>query len=490
MPAWLPSPLSAALVGLVVTAALVPLARAAWVRLGRPDRERSLRKVHAGEIPRAGGAAVLLAVLLALLTAEGLGARTLLGPGDGALGPAWSAWGGAMLVGLAGLWDDLVGLRARHKLAIQVLAAALVVAAGVRWPALESLFDRNWVSLVLTVGFLVAATNAVNLIDGLDGLAGGVLASGFAVVVGASLLGAAPPGVGWLAALALGACLGFLLFNRHPARVFLGDGGAFFLGFLLATLLLSVGSVRPRKALVELSIPLMALALPLLDTTLAIVRRLVRGQPVFAPDADHLHHRLLARGMGTWRAVAILWAVQGWFAAMAYLTVRGVGGTWTLAGAVAMSGVLPLLLGYHRRRRAAADMGWLARRKETVELLRRVEALAKGPTDRGATRWRRLGPEVVEVLACLGFSGFEVRADGEVLASGGTIDEVRAWLDLPMGGGVELRVALTEHLTMLLPDAQQHVLEQVLHLLAGDPAGRRVSADDHPAARPGPTPPP
>jgi UDP-GlcNAc:undecaprenyl-phosphate GlcNAc-1-phosphate transferase len=141
--------------------------------------------------------------------------------------------------------------------------------------------------------------------------------------------------VGWIAATALGAVLGFLVHNRHPARVFMGDAGSYFLGFLLTALLLLVHPVRERVAIINFSIPLMVLALPLFDMTLAIVRRAARGQPIFAPDCDHIHHRLLARGLPHARVVQVLWLSTALFAGLAYLNVIGVGGWWTLTGAVA-----------------------------------------------------------------------------------------------------------------------------------------------------------
>jgi UDP-GlcNAc:undecaprenyl-phosphate GlcNAc-1-phosphate transferase len=353
---------------------------------------------------------------------------------------------------------------------------------GLQWEALPPLLGPAAVLAdPLTVLFLVAGVNAINLSDGLDGLAGGNVALGLSVVVVAAVShGAAEVAVGWIAATALGAVLGFLVHNRHPARVFMGDAGSYFLGFLLPALLLLVHPVRERVAIVELSIPLMALALPLFDMTLAIVRRAARGQPIFAPDCDHIHHRLLARGLPHARVVQLLWLSTALFAGLAHLNVIGVGGWWTLTGVVVAMLAVAVLLGYHNVLRSlpafAGDhvLGLRDRRRQVMEVLNALDVLAQQQQDREEPRWRRMAPELAPILVRLGVPGFEVRRGAEVVAREGVDQQAWAWLSLPLPGspGAELRLALAVRLPELQSE-QLMLLERVVVVLAGAPAGQR-----------------
>lgn len=466
-----------ALVASAVVAALaVPVAAAWFRRRGIRDDERSLRKIHGRDVPRAGGVAVVATVLVGVAVAAGLGVE---------IDPTqWAVVGAATVLGAVGVADDLVGLRARTKLAAQVLCAVAVIAAGLHWQAAEALFERNWFSLGLTVGFFVAAVNAVNLIDGLDGLAAGVVLAASSVVLGGGVLGTAPADAALVAALAAGATLGFLAHNRPPARVFLGDGGAYFLGFLVAAELLLVDSVRPRKAVVELSIPVLAFGLPLLDTALAVVRRLARGQPVFAPDADHVHHRLLARGIDRWRAVLVLWALAAWFAAMALLTVAGVGGSTTVAGALLAAMAFPVALGYHRGMVAEsdagpADEGWRARRRRVVEVLGRLDdASREVEVPAGPKRWQALEGPVFEVAELLGAVAVEVRdGSGRPVVRGGRPEGVRLRLAVELREAAELRFGFTSAQSLAGTAASTHVVERLVAVLLDETDGPRRSRD-------------
>lgn len=466
---------------LALTALGIPPAIRAWNALGRKDREISLRKVHTGEIPRVGGFVLMLAV--AIVAIRGLAGTTELSATHEwfSLNPLTGALVGALICGGFGLYDDLVGLRARYKLCGQVLAASLAVFVfGLHWEALAVLLGpAQMLADPLTVLFLVAGVNAINLSDGLDGLAAGNVAIGLSVIVVASIShGAAAVAVGWIAATALGATLGFLVHNRHPARVFMGDAGSYFLGFLLTALLLLVHPVRERVAIIVLSIPLLALALPLFDMGLAIARRAARGQPIFAPDCDHIHHRLLARGLPHGRVVLLLWLSAGLFAGLAHLNVIGVGGWWTLTGAVAAIGVVAVLLGYHNMLRSLPAfaggqlLGLRDRRRQVMEILAAIDGLAATSEDREEPRWRRLSPELAPILARLGVPGFEVRRGAEVITRAGADDQAWAWLSLPLPGspGAELRLALAVRLPELQTE-QLMLLERVVAVLAGAPLG-------------------
>lgn len=488
---------------LLVALGMLPAIRG-WRALGRRDREVSLRKVHTQEIPRVGG--FVLMTGFAVVAIRGLAGTTELSAAHewASRNPISGVVLGAAICGLAGLYDDLVGLRARFKLAAQVLAATLAVFVfGLHWEALAGVLGPAAVLAdPLTVLFLVAGVNAINLSDGLDGLAGGNVAIGLTVVLLAAVShGAAEVAVGWIAATALGAVLGFLLHNRHPARVFMGDAGSYFLGFLLTGLVLLVHPVRERVALINLSIPLMVLALPLFDMVLAIVRRTLRGQPIAAPDCDHIHHRMLARGLSHARVVVLLWLSTALFAGLAYANVIGVGGWWTLTGAVLAMLVVAVVLGYHEllRRLPAFTgdklLGLRDQRREVMEILAAIDRLSEGTddpadqTDHGEARWRRLTPELAPVLARLGVPGFEVRRGATVVARAGEDSRAWAWLSLPLRGATtegsatpgagegatevaELRLALAVRLPELRAE-QLMLLERVVAVLAGTPRGDR-----------------
>ncbi|MCB9704842.1 MAG: undecaprenyl/decaprenyl-phosphate alpha-N-acetylglucosaminyl 1-phosphate transferase [Myxococcales bacterium] len=489
----------AGLLAFALVAGVMPAAIRAWRALGRTDREVSLRKVHVGEIPRVGGFVLMVGFGLVMLL--GLAGTTELSATHELFSrtPLTGVLVGALVCGLTGLYDDLVGLRARHKLLLQLFAAGLAVSFGLEWPALaELLGDATWATWLTrgaTLFFLVAAVNAINLMDGLDGLAGGISAIALGVVLASAVHHGAPElALGWLAAAALGAVLGFLAHNRHPARVFMGDAGAYFLGFLVAGLLLFVHPLRDRVPIITLSIPLMVLALPLFDMGLAIVRRAIRGQPIFSGDCDHIHHRLLARGLSHRRVVLFLWLSAGLYALLAYLNVIGVGGWWTLGGTVLATLVVAVILGYHnllRRLPAFTGEGLLGvrdRRRQVMEILAAIDSLeGEGAGDRDVERWRRLGGPITPILARLGVPGFEVRREGSTLVRGGSDDGAWGWLSLPLpgSGGAELRLALAAR----LPDLQQEqlmLIERVVALLAGTALAARHHGGE---GRPTPQPP-
>lgn len=460
---------------------LMPWVLKTWRALGHKDGEVSLRKVHAGEIPRAGGLVMLFGFGVMLLV--GLAGTTELSAIHELLSISPLSGGliGALIVGLVGLYDDLVGMRARHKLAMQVVAASIAILYGLYWPGLEMVVEYRWhfVTPILTGLFLVATVNAINLMDGLDGLAGGICLIGFgtvvASIVSAPFVGPTNLAVGWVAAAAFGATAGFLVHNRHPAKVFMGDAGSYFLGFLLGVLLLHTRPIRWRVPELQLAIPVMVLALPFFDMGMAILRRKLRGQPIFASDSDHVHHRLLAAGLSHARAVTVLWASTAMFALMAYFNVVGVGGWWTLLGTLVALVLAAVMLGYHRllsRLPAFSGerrVGWRDRRREVMEILAALKRLSDdGVGDQGPQRWRRIAPGVGEVLERLGVPAFEVRRREALVVKHGDASASWAWLGLPLpdGDGAEVRLALA----VRLPDLQQEqlmLLERAVGVLAG-----------------------
>ena len=223
----------------------------------------------------------------------------------------------ATVVFATGLIDDLIGLKPWQKLLGQLVAAYLAYWAGVRILAVGGVGAGTWWSLPITLFWLIACTNAFNLVDGLDGLAAGVGLVATLTLLAAALIHNRNPALASASVPLVGALLGFLCYNFNPATVFLGDSGALLIGFLLGCF----GAVWTQKsdALISLTVPLLALSIPLIDVSLAILRRFLRNQPIFAADRGHIHHRLIDRGLTPRRAVLVLYLVCAMAAGFALL---------------------------------------------------------------------------------------------------------------------------------------------------------------------------
>lgn len=294
---------------------LTPLSRNLFRRLGCLDMPDGRRKLHAHAVPRAGGAPIMIAYLGAfgLLLVGPLSGAAILKP---VLPLVLRISSAAMIVLVAGLVDDFRPLRPWQKIAMQLIASYVAFWGGVGISNVGRFAVPPWLSLPLTVVWLVGCSNAFNLIDGLDGLAAG--AGLFASVT--MLLGGLLNSDLRLAVATVplaGALLGFLRYNFNPASIFLGDSGSLTIGFLLGC----YGIVWNQKstAILGITAPLMALAVPLLDAGVSIVRRFLRRQPIFTADASHIHHRLLARGLTPRRVVLLLYVACGLAAAMSLL---------------------------------------------------------------------------------------------------------------------------------------------------------------------------
>ncbi|MDA8335180.1 MAG: MraY family glycosyltransferase [Peptococcaceae bacterium] len=325
----------APLVALVAALVLTPQVRRLAFRVGALDSPDQ-RKVHQGVMPRLGGLAVYLSFVAAVLIGE---------PGTERL---WGLLTGATVIMAVGMLDDIYRLPARIKLAGQVLAAVSVLPFGIVVTSVSNPFATNphapglYLGLFarpLTVLWLVAVINAVNLIDGLDGLASGtafIAALTMAAVIGLEgylFHHSVHPGVMGLALTLAAASLGFLWYNFHPARIFLGDGGSMLLGFLLA----SMAVMGPAKDATGISVivPLVILGIPLADTLFAVVRRAHRHLPIMQPDREHLHHRLLDLGLNHRQAVLAIYGVNVVLGASAILlTVISQGQALVLAAGI------------------------------------------------------------------------------------------------------------------------------------------------------------
>jgi UDP-GlcNAc:undecaprenyl-phosphate GlcNAc-1-phosphate transferase len=272
------------------------------VRRGYVDHPDDERRIHSAPTPNVGGIAVALTTLVTFVL---WGAFVL--PDYTHRPEILSMLAGGGLIFLLGVWDDVHHLRARTKFVLQVGIASLAFLGGVRILGIG--FGDVWFSQLagagswlVTVVWIVGTTNAFNLIDGSDGVAGGAAAfASLSMGVVFALYG--DPLGALMATILVGAALGFLYFNFPPASVFMGDGGSLFLGFTLATL----GVITTQKAptFLAVTIPVIAFGVPLLDTTIAIIRRYLRHEPIFAPDRGHIHHRLRDLGLSS-RGVALM----------------------------------------------------------------------------------------------------------------------------------------------------------------------------------------
>jgi UDP-GlcNAc:undecaprenyl-phosphate GlcNAc-1-phosphate transferase len=294
------------IVAMVVTMVCLPaLVRLAvkWLMVDHPGA----RKVHSIAIPRVGGVAMACGVFIASLFTINLQ------PAD-----IWFLAAAAVLT-IFGALDDRFDLDYRVKFIGQLAAVAIVVAAGdVRFQSIaldDRLWLPGWLSLPITVVFLVGITNAVNLADGLDGLAGGTTFLCLCAVALLSSVGL--PGSSTALTLAFaGAVLGFLRFNTYPASVFMGDAGSQLLGFSIGVL--SIRATQSATSEISAAIPILLLAVPILDTLSVMVQRIAEGRSPFSPDKNHIHHKLLAMGFGHHEAVMLIYVVQGALFVIAY----------------------------------------------------------------------------------------------------------------------------------------------------------------------------
>ncbi len=316
--------LVAFLIAFGASLALTPLMRYVALSSGILDRPAT-RKFHTRDVPYMGGIAIAGAALVGLLAGPGIAPRI------GVLALV------AVVLGIVGLLDDDRTLPVRPRLFTQFAAAIAAVAVGVRaHPTGIAAYD-----IVITVVFIVAITNAMNLLDNMDGLAGGI---GAAIAAGVFALAAfgGQDVVSALAAGLCGACIGFLAFNWRPASIFMGDAGALFLGFALSVAVLELRPVVNAPA--TFAVQLMLLGLPVLDTCTVVFSRMRHGVSVAQGGRDHLSHRLVALGLSPAIAVSVLMAVQLVLGALAVFAGRGVLWVpWALLAAILVCTILAVV---------------------------------------------------------------------------------------------------------------------------------------------------
>lgn len=290
-------------VALIVTPAVILLAKKTGA-MDKPDK----RKVHKVPIPRIGGLGIFIAFIISVLTTVIFSIPSVEMQKE-VIGLILS---GSLMV-MLGLVDDYKNLPAKIKFLGQILIAMiLVLGFDVRIdfitdPFGDYLYLEEWIAIPATIFWLVGLTNTVNLIDGLDGLAAGISAIAAITILLVALKQHFFLVAGLTAAIA-GAASGFLFYNSHPAKIFMGDSGSMFFGFMLAGISV-VGSMK-STATITLIVPILALGVPILDTTFAIVRRFRGGKPIFQPDKGHLHHRLLSLGFTQRQAVFLIYVVS------------------------------------------------------------------------------------------------------------------------------------------------------------------------------------
>ena len=287
----------------VVSFATTPLVKALSVKVGAIDVPRDGRRMHDHPIPRMGGLAIFLGFIISVL---------LLMPLDQ---PKQGMLLGAVIIVVLGIFDDIYSLKASFKFVIQIVAAVIAVCSGnviatISNPNVFSAnlyWDLGWLAYPATVIWIVAITNAVNLIDGLDGLACGVSTiSSMTLLVIAMSVGEVP--IALMVAALCGGCLGFLPYNLNPAKIFMGDTGSTFLGFVLAVI--SVQGLFKLYTIISFVVPFLMLGLPIFDTCFAFIRRIAHGQSPMHADRSHVHHRLIDMGFSQKQAVAVLYIIS------------------------------------------------------------------------------------------------------------------------------------------------------------------------------------
>ena len=297
------------------------------------------RHLHDHALPRLGG----IAIVFSFLTATGvalLAGRFLIQGVGLSLRPLLTILPAAMLIFLLGIYDDVRTAGPCLKFSVQAIAGAMLFGGGLRILSLPVLFGTHQFSwftgLPLTILWVMAITNAFNLIDGLDGLAAGSALFSTLVVFVVALLG----NLSLLSLITLalaGAILGFLRYNFNPATIFLGDCGSLFIGFMLSALALYGAQKAPT--IIAVAIPVVSFGLPILETSLSVVRRFISGRPVFTADREHIHHKLLQRGMSHRQVVIVLYGVSALFALLSLFLLWPTGSTLGLVLAVLGTGI-------------------------------------------------------------------------------------------------------------------------------------------------------
>ncbi len=289
----------AAVCAFCISISLTPVIRTIAYKYNVTDVPKDNRRMHKKEMPLMGGLAIFLAFVASVLIFCDIDKRVV------------GMLIGALLIVITGIIDDKFDLNAFIKLFMQIAAAVIAVASGITIDHVNifgNVINFGAWSWVVSVIWIVALTNAINLIDGLDGLSCGISAIASTTLLLSLLNTYTDMNIIIMTAILAGSCLGFLPFNFNPARIFMGDTGALFLGYTMSVL--SIFGLFKLNAIVSLWVPFLVFALPIVDTAFAFIRRMLKGQSPFSPDRGHLHHRLIDRGFDQKHAVLILYAIS------------------------------------------------------------------------------------------------------------------------------------------------------------------------------------
>ncbi len=294
---------AALVVAMLVSFIMTPLVKTFAQKVGAVDVPKDNRRMHDHPIPRMGGLAIFFGFLLSVMVFVELST------------PLKGMLMGAVIIVVLGIFDDIYALGAKFKFCVQIVAALVAVFSGNRIELISNpnIFSSNpyWelgiLAIPVTVIWIVAVTNSVNLIDGLDGLACGVstISSMCMLVIAMAV---SDGEVAFLMAALAGACIGFIPYNLNPAKIFMGDTGSTFLGYVLAVV--SIQGLFKFYNIISFVVPFLMLGLPIFDTCFAFVRRIAHGQSPMHADRSHVHHRLIDMGLSQKQAVAVLYVIS------------------------------------------------------------------------------------------------------------------------------------------------------------------------------------
>jgi len=302
------------IISLALSLSMTPVVKKIAVKLGAMDVPKDERRVHKKPMPLMGGLAIYISIIITSL---------IFLPIDKSL---ISILIGGSIICISGIIDDIKDISPRMKLVFQIVAAIVLIIGDVKIDAITNPFTKTTkliqlgiFSIPITIFWVVGITNTLNLIDGLDGLAAGVaMIASLSFLFVAGKFNYVPVMI--ISSIIAGACLGFLPYNFNPASIFMGDTGALFLGFMLASL--SIEGVMKSVATIAVVVPIIILGVPIFDTTFAIFRRLLNGKSIAEADKGHLHHRLLQMGYSQKKTVLILYFISAIFGLCAVLIAK------------------------------------------------------------------------------------------------------------------------------------------------------------------------
>lgn len=302
------------IISLALSLSMTPVVKKIAVKLGAMDVPKDERRVHKKPMPLMGGLAIYISIIITSL---------IFLPIDKSL---ISILIGGSIICISGIIDDIKDISPRMKLVFQIVAAIVLIIGDVKIDAITNPFTKTTkliqlgiFSIPITIFWVVGITNTLNLIDGLDGLAAGVaMIASLSFLFVAGKFNYVPVMI--ISSIIAGSCLGFLPYNFNPASIFMGDTGALFLGFMLASL--SIEGVMKSVATIAVVVPIIILGVPIFDTTFAIFRRLLNGKSIAEADKGHLHHRLLQMGYSQKKTVLILYFISAIFGLCAVLIAK------------------------------------------------------------------------------------------------------------------------------------------------------------------------